>query len=436
MANTIGIRLEDKNGWERRVSLIPEDAAKLVARGIDIQVQRSPNRIFEDTTYQDLNVPLVDDVRPADIVIGVKEMPISFFRPGGAYMFFSHTIKGQPYNMKMLATLVENKCTLLDYELVTDDDGRRLIFFGRYAGLAGMIDTLWTLGKRLEVLGYQTPFLGIKPAHTYSSLKEAKAAVQYVGSLLEAQPLPSELTPMVFGVTGYGNVSLGAGEIISLLPYVDIAPEKLGDFVANNKGLRNKVGKVVFKEEHLVERKDQSAPFQLEEYYQHGERYRSTFAPKLQHLSVLVNGIYWDERYPKLADQETLKRLYESSKSPKLTTVGDITCDIDGSLACTVRDTEPGDPVFVYNPANREAPSGFSGPGIAVMAVGNLPTELPREASETFSNALFPYIPEMANADLSQKFEDVQLPEPIRRSVILWRGQFTPKYEYMREFLQ
>jgi hypothetical protein len=185
-----------------------------------------------------------------------------------------------------------------------------------------------------------------------------------------------------------------------------------------------------------VERIDPSEPFGLQEYYDHPERYRSSFEPHLGLLSVLVNCIYWDDRYPKLADVPQLQRLFAGPTRPRLLVVGDITCDVDGSLACTVRDTEPGDPVFIYNPETREAPSGFEGPGLAVMAVGNLPCELPREASASFSHTLKEFVPALAAADLAAPFEEVDLPDPIRRSVVLWKGEFTPKFAYMRDFLR
>jgi alpha-aminoadipic semialdehyde synthase len=128
--------------------------------------------------------------------------------------------------------------------------------------------------------------------------------------------------------------------------------------------------------------------------------------------------------------------LFEGSQRPRLLVVGDITCDVDGSLACTVRDTDAGDPVYVYEPRTRKAPSGFEGPGLAVMAVGNLPAELPREASLVFSGALTPFMPEVAGADFTGQLAGAGLPGPIRSAVILWRGEFTPRYEYMKEFLR
>jgi alanine dehydrogenase len=436
MANRIGIRLEDKNVWERRAPLTPEAVSQLSSEGVRLVVERFPRRAFPDAAYTEAGATLSDDVRDCEIVLGIKEMPTDYFRPGGAYVFFSHTIKGQPHNMGMLRGLVDRKCTLLDYELIADEEGRRLIFFGRYAGIAGMIDTFWTLGRRLEALGHATPFRELKPTHEYADLATAKAAVSRVGQRIAAGGLPEILRPMVVGFTGYGHVSRGAQEVFALLPHVEVTPDRLGELVAGPGPPGDRLVKVVYKEEHLVEPVDASLPFELQHYYDHGEQYRSRFGPHLEWLTVLVNGIFWAPQYPKLADADQLRALYSGSETPRLLVVGDITCDVDGSLACTVRDTEPGDPVYVYEPATREAASGVEGPGLAVMAVGNLPCELPREASETFSEALVPFVPALARADLAGDLVAAGLPDPIRRSVILWRGDFAPGYRHMSEYLK
>lgn len=436
MTHTIGIRLEDKNAWERRAPLTPDAVRQLSSAGVEVHVERSSRRTFPDTVFAEAGARLTDDVRDCGIVLGIKEMPKDYFRPGGAYVFFSHTIKGQPYNMDMLRSLVERRCTLLDYELVTDEKGRRLIFFGRYAGIAGMIDTFWTLGRRLEVLGHATPFAELRPAHEYPDLEAAKVAVSRVGERIAAEGLPRVLRPLVVGFTGYGHVSRGAQEVFDLLPHVEVAPDRLGGFVAGGDAPTRALAKVVYREEDLVEPVDPSRPFDLQHYYDHGAEYRSRFGPHLRWLTVLVNGIFWAPQYPKLADADQLRALFSGSETPRLLVVGDITCDVDGSLACTVRDTEPGDPVYVYDPATREAPSGFGGPGLAVMAVGNLPCELPREASETFSEALLPFVPALAQADVAGDLETAGLPGPIKRSVILWRGDFVPEFGYMSGFLR
>jgi hypothetical protein len=436
MAHRIGIRREDKNVWERRAPLTPDAVRELSAKGVEVSVERFARRAFPDAAYAEAGATLVDDVQECPIVLGIKEMPKDTFRRDGAYLFFSHTIKGQPYNMEMLRGLVERRCTLLDYERVTDEKGRRLIFFGRYAGLAGMIDTLWTLGRRLAAQGHATLFEELKPAHEYDDLAAAKAAVAHLGHRIAAEGVPELLRPMAVGFTGYGHVSQGAQEVFDLLPHLEIEPDRLGHAVETGRVPSDRIAKVVYHEEHLVEPVGPDRTFGLQDYYAHGEAYRSRFGPHLRWLTVLVNGIFWAPQYPRLADADQLRGLFSGPAPPRLRVVGDITCDVDGSLACTVRDTEPGDPVYVYDPATRVAHRGFAGPGLAVMAVGNLPCELPREASATFSEALAPFVPALAGADLSGDLDAAGLPDPLRRSVILWRGTFAPDFAYMSEFLE
>ncbi len=435
MSLRIGLRKEDKNEWERRVVLSPQDAGRLCASGVRILAESFPRRGYPDKAYAAAGVPVVASVADLDLVLGVKEMPQGFFRENGAYMFFSHTIKGQSYNMEMLAELVEKRCTLLDYELVTDDEGRRLIFFSYHAGLVGMTDSLWMLGQRLEVLRHSSPLSQIQPAHTYADLDALKAAVAEVGERIAEEGLPSELGPWTVGVLGYGRVAQGAQEILQLLPHVKVAPGDLAAWTAKNRGRNRDLATVVFREEDLVERED-GAPFELQDYYQNPQSYRSIFAPQLKNLSLLINAIYWDERYPRFADAEVLRELFATSAAPKLLGVGDITCDVDGSLACTVKETEPGDPVYVYAPQDRSIRMGFEGEGLPVMAVGNLPCELPIEASAHFSEALSPFLPGLAEMDLQSPFEASRLPGPMQRATILWRGEFTPHCAHMAEYLK
>jgi len=159
MGYQIGIRREDRYKWERRVPLIPQDAKELAQKhGIEIIAQPSTKRVFADEEYRQAGITVSDSLAPCPVIFGIKEIPIPALEKGKTYVFFSHTTKGQPYNMPMLKRILELGCTLIDYEKVTDENGRRLIFFGRYAGLAGMIDTLWALGKRLAWEGISSPF--------------------------------------------------------------------------------------------------------------------------------------------------------------------------------------------------------------------------------------------------------------------------------------
>lgn len=334
----------------------------------------------------------------------------------------------------MLKKMMEKRVNLIEYEKVTDESGKRLIFFGRYAGLAGMINSLWSLGQRLKENGMETPFMRLKQSHQYSSLEEAKKDISDIGQEIIENGLPKELTPLTIGFTGYGNVSNGAQEIAALLPIKEISPAELLD-LENRENLPNNVlYKVVFKESDLSKHKGGDGEFELADYYANPQDYESDFEQYISHLTVLMNCMYWDERYPKIVTKDYLEKLY-SQGTPKLTVIGDVTCDPDGSIECTHKGTEIEDPVFVYHPFDRKPTMGFKGKGILVMAVDILPSELPRESSVAFSNALFSYIRPIAEADYTQDFEMLDLPNPIKRAMILHKGQLTPDYKYIENYL-
>jgi alanine dehydrogenase len=430
----IGVRREDKSQWERRVPITPEVVRALrESDSIDVHVQPSPIRIFTHEEYIEAGAEIHESLEHCPVVFAVKEIPPSFFHPRQAYMFFSHVIKGQPYNMLMLRRLMELGCTLIDYEKVTDEQGRRLIFFGRHAGLAGMIETLWTLGQRLKLQGHNTPLAAIRHAYEYHDLADAKTEIAQVGRAIMEKGLPAAITPLTIGVTGYGNVSRGAWEIIDLLPVRRIEPARLAEVT----GLRDSghpIYATTFREEHLVEPREDQERFDCQRYYDCPEGYRGIFDRHLPHLSVIVNGIYWDERYPRVVTKDALAAAHEQGDL-RLLVIGDISCDIEGSIECTVKCTDPGNPVFLYHPQTREVVDGHEGEGIAVMAVDILPSELPRDASETFSATLRDYIPAIATADYSAPFEDLALPPPIKRAVIVHRGELTPAFRYLTQHL-
>jgi saccharopine dehydrogenase (NAD+, L-lysine forming) len=199
----LGIRREDKNAWERRAPLMPEHVGRLIAdHGVGVRVQPSTIRAFPDEAYAAVGATVAEDLTPCDVILAIKEIPVDALLAGKTYLFFSHTIKGQARNMPMLARLMELGTTLIDYEPITDDAGHRLIFFGRFAGIAGMIDTLWALGRRLESEGLSSPFAEIRPAHRYADLDEARAAVAEAGRKIARDGLPNTLHPLVVGVSG------------------------------------------------------------------------------------------------------------------------------------------------------------------------------------------------------------------------------------------
>ncbi len=435
MIRRIGIRREDKNEWEARVPITPADTAKLIGEGVEIWLQPSPIRIYRDEEYRRVGAVINEDLSSCPVILAVKEIPSNFFERGKTYIFFSHTIKGQSYNIPMLKKMMELKCILIDYELVTDEQGNRLIFFGRHAGLAGLIDTFWAFGKRLQWEGHTNPFSAIKMAHEYASLDDAKTEIRAVGERLQKEGIPTALGPLIFGFAGYGNVSQGAQEIFDLFPHLEISQEEVARIHSSSTGSFDKLYKVVFKEEDIVEPVDPQAAFALQDYYDNPEKYKSKFESYLPHLSVLVNCIYWDEKYPRLVTNDWLKRAYSKAQKPRLKVIGDITCDIDGSIQCTVKATDPGNPVFVYNPIAETVTDGWEGNGPVIMAVDNLPCELAQEASEFFSKVLTPFVPRMVAQDYHLSFDDLTLPEELKRAAILHQGELTPKYTHLNRYI-
>jgi len=434
MSVRIGIRREDKSIWERRVPIIPQHVRQLQEEhGIEVWVQPSEIRVFRDEEFAQAGARVEEDISPCPVVFAVKEIPAHFFQPGHTYVFFAHVIKGQPYNMPMLRRMLELGCQLIDYEKVTDERGRRLIFFGRHAGLAGMIDTLWALGQRLNLEGIPNPFSDLCQTYHYGSLAEAKAAVSALGERIAREGLPEQITPLICGFAGYGNVFRGANEIIELLPVREIQPHEVATVALSSDYARDVIYKVVFKEEHTVEPISPEHRFDLQDYYDHPEKYRSCFHTYLPYLTVIVNCVYWEAKYPRLVTKADLKRLYRGPEPPRLRVIGDISCDIEGAMECTVKCTEPGDPVFVYDPFGDRAIDGFEGQGPVVLAVDILPSELPRDASEYFSGVLMKYVPAIAQADYAAPFEELALPPEIKRAVIVHQGELTPNYRYLEE---
>ena len=433
MSIVIGIRHEDKYKMERRSPIVPKHVEWLVKHhNIDVVIQTSDKRVFKDEEYTKAGAKIAKELKRCPVIFGVKEIPIPSLENDKTYIFFSHVIKGQKYNMPMLKKLMELKCNLIDYEKVADEQNKRLIFFGKYAGLAGMINSLWALGLRLKYYGYDSKLLKIKQACHYHSLAEAKEDISAIGQLIAERGIPEDLRPFTIGFTGYGNVSQGAQEICGLLPVKEISPEKLLTLKHRKELPNNIVYKVIFKEEHLAEPIDPTHEFELQDYYNHPEKYRGTFEKYIPHLSMLINCMYWDEKFPKLITKENLKKMYGKGR-PKLNVVGDITCDINGSIESTIKPGYIEDPIYVYDPFTDTVKSGYEGVGILDMAVDILPSELPRDSSLGFSDVLVNFVKPIAIADYELPFEEIDLPKAIKKALILLKGELTPNYKYLEE---
>jgi len=420
---------------ERRAPLTPKHVEKLIKHyKLDVVVETSPKRIFKDEEYIKAGAKISNDLRKCSVIFGVKEIPDAYFEKDKTYVLFSHVIKGQKKNMGMLQKMMELKCNLIDYEKIIDEQNKRLIFFGKYAGFAGMINSLWSLGLRLKEQGIETPFLKIKQARSYHSLEQARNAISEVGQYIAENGFSKELRPFVIGFTGYGNVSSGAQEILGLLPVKEISPEKLLSLKERDKLPNNIVYKVIFKEKHLSSPIDKEKEFELQDYYANPEGYKNQFEKYVPHLTALINCMYWEKRFPKLITKEYLEKLYKKG-NPKLTVIGDITCDVNGSIESTVKSTEIEDPIFVYNPFSNEISMGCKGQGIQVMAVDILPSELPRDSSNGFGDVLVNYVKPIAIADYDLPFEELDLPRAIKKALILHKGELTNDFKYLQQYL-
>ena len=435
MQQIIGIRREDKNEWERRVPLTPAHVRWLKEKyGVHTVVQPSPIRVFTDAEYRAAGAEINEDLDGARVVFAVKEIPEELFRPDTTYVFFSHTIKGQPYNMAMLRRMMDLKVNLFDYERFLDENQRRLIFFGRYAGLAGMIETLHAYGRKLSLQGHETPLKRIRQAWQYASLDEALAAVKAVGEDIDDQGLPVDLAPQLVGFSGYGNVSRGAQEVFDLLPHKVISAGILDEMYENFADDRFNFYKVVFHEDDMVRRRADGG-FELQEYYKHPERYESIFNRYLPRLNLLINCIYWTEDYPRLVTREYLRNAAALRSNPTLQVIGDISCDIEGSIEICREATMPDAPCYTYHPGDDRFVDGVDRLGVTVMAVDNLPCEFPREASQDFSEVLKDYVMPILEKDFSKPLDEMGLDPVMRRALILHGGRLTEPYTYMQEFL-
>lgn len=428
LRDAIGILRETKNKWERRVPLVPSEVKGLVDAGIAVRVERSPTRALSDAEFEAAGATLVDDATDCRFIIGVKEVKTSQVKPGQAVMCFSHTIKGQSHNMPLLKHFMDQGSTLIDYEVIVDDAGVRQVAFGRYAGLAGAHETLWTLAHRLAALGHPSPLTGIRHAVEYRDLAEM---VEHTKGLLAElrKEGPAVLTPFVVAVTGEGRVSNGALEYLGLvgaIPCTVSEAMKLPQESPDDRTLR-----VLHLPTAELLVTAGTRRFDFEHYLAHPERYMNVGAMYLPYCAALVNGIYWDARFPRLLDDSTLRRMHADKTLPPA--LGDVSCDIDGGIEWTVMATQNDEPAFVYDPATRKATVGVTGEGVAIMSVDNLPCALPRDASFDFSRALIPYIKAFYEARYSDGVGG--LPSALQNAVVVAGGKLTPRHQGLSRFL-
>lgn len=450
MQNIVGIRREDlsKRG-ERRVALTPALVGKLINQGVPFIIQswihpdkQVVKRAFDDELYQNEGAEITEDLSAANPVFGIKEIGLDYIMPDKAYYFFSHTHKGQIKNRKLLKTLVERRCSVIDYELIVNDGNLRTITaFTYFAGYAGMVDSLWTLGQRLKGKGISNPFENIPQAIAKGKKIDAFIKlIQEAGEEIRTNGTPAELPPLICCFLGSGKTSTGAQRMYDYLPHQEISLEELPEIYQS--GSRKQVYKLVLEIPDMYRLKEDSKHTNqslsrqqiIDLYLKEPRHFESNMDRIFPYCMIWMNCIIWSRKFPRLITREQAEVWY--SRSQTLRVIGDITCDPEGAIQFS-KETWIDDPVFIYHPLTQETHKGFEGEGIAVMAVTNLPCEFSADASTEFSQNLEPYIEQIVKADYqAHSPEEAGLPEDILRAVILWKGKFTPRYEYMSAFLK
>uniref|UniRef100_A0A8C1FAQ8 Aminoadipate-semialdehyde synthase n=2 Tax=Cyprinus carpio TaxID=7962 RepID=A0A8C1FAQ8_CYPCA len=422
--SVIAIRREDVNVWERRAPLAPRHVKEITAAGHKVLVQPSNRRAIHERYYEKAGAVIQEDISEASLIIGVKRPPEEKVYPHKTYAFFSHTIKAQEANMGLLDDLLKKKVRLIDYEKMVDPNGYRIVAFGQWAGVAGMINILHGLGLRFLALGHHTPFMHIGMAHNYRNVSQAIQAVRDCGYEISLGLMPKSIGPLTFVFTGTGNVSKGAQDIFNELPCEYVEPHELKE-VSESGEMTKVYGTVISRHHHLIRKSDRL--YDPLEYEIHPELYTSHFRETVApYTTCLINGIYWDPHTPRLLRRLDAQRLIRpvitASSSPdlgcpalpyKFLAICDISADTGGSIEFMTECTTIEKPFCMYDANQHIDNDSVEGNGILMCSIDNLPAQMPIEATEYFGDRLFPYIWEMA--------------------VITSNGKLTPKFEYIQK---
>jgi alanine dehydrogenase len=393
----IGLIKEGKVPNDNRVALTPKQCRLLLDLypNWSILVESSSNRCYKDREYSKEGIKVVTDLSTADILLGIKEVPITQLIPNKKYLFFSHTKKEQSYNQSLFHAMMDKKISLLDYECLEHEDGQRLIGFGFFAGIVGAHNGMMAYGHRTKEFN----LIRVKEVKDYMELVHT-----YFGL---------KLPNIKIVVTGTGRVAHGVLEIMNLLDVQQVEPDEfIGRTYAYPVYVHLKGADLyLHKTKGNYERSD---------FHANPENYKCLFNQYLQHAHILMNGIYWEKGIPPLFTKEDLKE-----DNYTLTTIADITDDAFGSVPCNLGDSSSDDPIYGVNVTNFEKTVPYLHNGIDVMAVGNLPNELPRDASRYFGEQLIKYV----LPDLIKGGNKI-----IEGATILDHGKLTTKFAYLNDY--
>jgi saccharopine dehydrogenase (NAD+, L-lysine-forming) len=395
----IGIIREGKVPPDHRVALTPEQCALVKSQmDVDVVVQPSSIRKFSDAEYAQAGIVLQEDLSDCDLIIGVKEVPVSMLITGKSYMFFSHTFKKQPYNAKLLKAILDRKIRLIDYEVIKDKNKKRLIGFGRYAGIVGAYHAFRSFGLKHGLFSIKAP-------HECADRKELEQQLSLV-------KLPASMRVVV---TGFGRVGHGAEEILKLLPLRRVTE---ADFLSENYS--EPVYTHLDTADYYV-RKDRGG-FDKADFYNNPDHYQSSLSETVRSADLYIASHLWASGNPILISQADLQ-----NPDWKCRVIADVSCDVNGPIASTIRPSTIADPLYGYNPTTHQECDWSDSEALCVMAIDNLPCELPKDASEDFGNELMRHVlPQLLNGDPDE---------------IIWHatettlnGELTPHFAYLKDY--
>jgi saccharopine dehydrogenase (NAD+, L-lysine forming) len=394
---TIGLIREGKIPADNRVALTPAQCKWLhkSSSNLKIVVQSSPHRCFTDKEYRSAGVEIAEDMQQCDVLFGIKEVPIDQLIPDKTYLFFSHTKKAQLHNQKLMQAMVEKNITLIDYECLTHDDGQRIIGFGFFAGVVGAHNGMMAYGNRTGA--FQLGRVGDvrdyrQLIHTYFGLKLPKIKI---------------------AITGSGRVAHGLLEIMNLLGVNEVEPF---DYLHRQYDYPVYVH---LKGRDLYERKDDGT-YNRDNFHEHPEEYKCSFSPFVKQTDILLNGVYWDKNIPSLFTLDEFR-----NASFKIQTIADVTNDTGGSIPVNIGDSTIQDPVYGVDKITLQKTLPYLPTSVDVMAVGNLPNELPRDASRYFGEQLIKFVVE----DLVKGGSVI-----LDRATMLKKGVLMEEYSYLKEY--
>lgn len=394
-----GIIKERKNPPDRRVVFTPEELLRFKSQYPDaeIVVERSDIRFFKDDEYENLGFELVDDLNDCDVLFGVKEVPKDALISNKKYFFFSHTIKKQPYNRGLLQAVLDKKVDLYDHETIVDADNKRLIGFGRYAGNVGAYNGIRAFGIKYDL--FQLP--------KAESLAGKAVLIEKLKRLV--------LPPIKVVLTGSGKAGMGTKEILDAMKMKSVSPE---DF------LSKKYDCAVYTQIEVGDyyKRLDGAPFLKSEFYKHPTEFTSDFEKFSQVADIFMAAHFYGNNAPYILTNEML-----TSAKNNIKVVADISCDVNGPVACTIKASTIADPIFGYLPSEQKEVDLFHPSAIAVMSIDNLPCELPKDASEGFGEMFMKYvIPAFFNDDKDGI---------LQRAQITNDGKLTQRFSYLQDFV-